>query len=211
MLGSITRASARQGYDLLISFQQLSRDWQPGLRRQPQGRRHHPAGLRRLRGIPAAPRRAGRTGHALRALGAGAHGRARRLRGLATMRQGGYDVTRHLLAAGPQGHRVPGHGHQPLSGVLRSLPRLRARHDGSRRRHLLRLAGGRHHHRGIRISGRAASCVRAASSSTPSSPPAISSPSARCARCRNPASTCRARWPSWASTTFRPQASPIRR
>jgi DNA-binding LacI/PurR family transcriptional regulator len=27
MLGSITRASARQGYDLLISFQQLSRDW----------------------------------------------------------------------------------------------------------------------------------------------------------------------------------------
>jgi DNA-binding LacI/PurR family transcriptional regulator len=28
MLGSITRASARQGYDLLISFQQLSKDWQ---------------------------------------------------------------------------------------------------------------------------------------------------------------------------------------
>ena len=27
MLGSITRACARQGYDLLISFQQLSRDW----------------------------------------------------------------------------------------------------------------------------------------------------------------------------------------
>ncbi len=27
MLGSITRASARAGYDLLISFQQLSRDW----------------------------------------------------------------------------------------------------------------------------------------------------------------------------------------
>lgn len=28
MLGSITRASARQGYDLLVSFQQLSKDWQ---------------------------------------------------------------------------------------------------------------------------------------------------------------------------------------
>lgn len=28
MLGSITRASARKGYDLLISFQQLSNDWQ---------------------------------------------------------------------------------------------------------------------------------------------------------------------------------------
>ena len=28
MLGSITRASARQGYDLLISFQQLSNNWQ---------------------------------------------------------------------------------------------------------------------------------------------------------------------------------------
>jgi DNA-binding LacI/PurR family transcriptional regulator len=28
MLGSITRATARQGYDLLISFQQLSNDWQ---------------------------------------------------------------------------------------------------------------------------------------------------------------------------------------
>jgi DNA-binding LacI/PurR family transcriptional regulator len=28
MLGSITRASARRGYDLLISFQQLSNDWQ---------------------------------------------------------------------------------------------------------------------------------------------------------------------------------------
>ena len=27
MLGSITRASASRGYDLLISFQQLSRDW----------------------------------------------------------------------------------------------------------------------------------------------------------------------------------------
>ncbi len=28
MLGSITRATARRGYDLLVSFQQLSRDWQ---------------------------------------------------------------------------------------------------------------------------------------------------------------------------------------
>ena len=28
MLGSLTRASARQGYDLLISFQQFSKDWQ---------------------------------------------------------------------------------------------------------------------------------------------------------------------------------------
>ncbi len=28
MLGSLTRASARRGYDLLISFQQLSNDWQ---------------------------------------------------------------------------------------------------------------------------------------------------------------------------------------
>ena len=28
MLGSITRASARQGYDLLVSFQQFSKDWQ---------------------------------------------------------------------------------------------------------------------------------------------------------------------------------------
>jgi len=28
MLGSITRASARQGYDLLVSFQQLSNNWQ---------------------------------------------------------------------------------------------------------------------------------------------------------------------------------------
>ena len=82
MLGSITRASARQGYDLLISFQQLSSDWQPGLRGQPQGRRHHPAGLWRLRGISAAPRAAGRAGHALRALGAGAGGPARNLRGL---------------------------------------------------------------------------------------------------------------------------------
>jgi len=27
MLGSITRATARQGYDLLVSFQQLSSDW----------------------------------------------------------------------------------------------------------------------------------------------------------------------------------------
>ena len=27
MLGSITRASARRGYDLLVSFQQMSRDW----------------------------------------------------------------------------------------------------------------------------------------------------------------------------------------
>ena len=28
MLGSLTRASARQGYDLLVSFQQFSKDWQ---------------------------------------------------------------------------------------------------------------------------------------------------------------------------------------
>ena len=54
----------------------------PGLRRQPQGRRHHPARLRRLRGIPAAPRQAGRTRHALRALGAGAQRRTRRVRRL---------------------------------------------------------------------------------------------------------------------------------
>jgi DNA-binding LacI/PurR family transcriptional regulator len=59
MLGSITRASASRGYDLLISFQQLSRE------------RHHPAGLRRLRRVSAAPRPPGAAGHAFRALGTG--------------------------------------------------------------------------------------------------------------------------------------------
>ena len=136
MLGSITRASARQGYDLLISFQQLSERLAAGLRGQPQGRRHHPARLRRLRGIPAAARATGRTGHAFRALGTGAQRRAGRFGRLG---QCAGRLRRHAppAGAGPQPHRVPRPRDHSLPGILRPLPRLRARADGSARVHVL--------------------------------------------------------------------------
>ena len=79
MLGSITRACARAGLrpaDLVpAALEQLARR----LRGQPQGRRHHPARLRRLPRVSGAARTAGRAGHAFRALGRGAAGPAGRL------------------------------------------------------------------------------------------------------------------------------------
>ena len=137
MLGSITRASARQGYDLLISFQQLSRDWQQDYEDsrkadgiillgygdyeeyRPRLERLVEQGTHFVRWGPVLEGQPG--------ISVGCDNAAGRLRS-------------HAPSArrGPQGHRVPRHRHQPLSGVLRSLSRLRARHDGSRRRHLLR-------------------------------------------------------------------------
>ena len=130
MLGSITRASARQGYDLLISFQQLSK--RLAARTTKTAARPTASSCSATattRNIVRASN-AGRTGHALRALGTGAHRRARRLRGLATTRRAAttsrVTCSRRAAARSRSSAR-----HHPLSGILRSLSRLRTRHAGS--------------------------------------------------------------------------------
>ena len=99
MLGSITRASARQGYDLLISFQQLSRDWQQDYEDS-----------RKADGIillgygdyeeyrPRLERLVEQGTHFVR-WGPVLEGQPGISVGCDNL-QGGYDVTRHLLAAG---------------------------------------------------------------------------------------------------------------
>ena len=124
MLGSLTRACALQGYDLLISFQQLSNNWHVDYRGQQEGRRPDPARLRRLRRISHSPGAAGRAGHAFRALGRRVAGPAGRLHRL---RQPAGRPRHHATSARarPSQHRV----HRPcvraLSGIPRALSRLR--------------------------------------------------------------------------------------
>jgi DNA-binding LacI/PurR family transcriptional regulator len=97
MLGSITRACARQGYDLLISFQQLSDDWHADYQDS-----HKADGLILLGYgdyLARASSKAGRAGHAFRALGRGGRrpaGPVDRLR----QPQGGRVAGEHLLALG---------------------------------------------------------------------------------------------------------------
>lgn len=73
MLGSITRACALQGYDLLVSFQQLSKDWQADYEdsNKADGIILPATAIIRNHASAAA---AGRTRHALRTLGRGAAG-----------------------------------------------------------------------------------------------------------------------------------------
>jgi DNA-binding LacI/PurR family transcriptional regulator len=208
MLGSITRASARQGYDLLISFQQLSRDCSR-ITKTAAGRRHDPARLWRLRGIPATTRAAGRTGHSLRALGPVLEDQPG-FRWAATTCRGGYEATRHLLDGGRRKIAFLGTAtsHYPefldrYRGYARALQQVGAPASAA-----LQVDAITTEESGFQA---ARELRRAAWNSMPSSRPAISSPSARCARCRKRASTCRARWRWWASTTFPPRASPIRR
>ena len=153
MLGSITRASARQGYDLLISFQQLSKDWQQDYEDS-----------RKADGIillgygdyeeyrPRLERLVEQGTHFVR-WGPVLDGQPGVSVGCDNC-QGGYDVTRHLLASGRRRIAFLGHAVHSLPGILRPLPRLRARAHGDARAHLLGPAGRRHHHRGIRLPGR---------------------------------------------------------
>src|SRR5262245_22208752 len=99
MLGSLTRASARQGYDLLISFQQFSKDWQQDYEDS-----------RKADGIillgygdyeeyrPRLERLVEQGTHFVR-WGPVLDGQPGVSVGCDNV-QGGYDVTRHLLAAG---------------------------------------------------------------------------------------------------------------
>ena len=128
MLGSITRASARQGYDLLISFQQLS---------QRLAARTTKTAARPTASscwATATTRNTGRASSKL--VEQGTHfvrwgpvldGRARASPSARDNAAG--RLRRHAPSAraGRRKHRVPRHGHQPLPGVLRSLPRLRTR------------------------------------------------------------------------------------
>jgi len=108
MLGSITRASARQGYDLLISFQQLSKDWQQDYEDsrkadgiillgygdyeeyRPRLERLVEQGTHFVRWGPVLPSEPG--------VSVGSDNA-----------QGGYDVTRHLLAQGRRRIAFLGH------------------------------------------------------------------------------------------------------
>lgn len=99
MLGSITRASARRGFDLLISFQQLSNDWQQDYEDS-----------RKADGIillgygdyeeyrPRVERLVGQGTHFVR-WGPVLEGQPGISVGCDNV-QGGYDVTRHLLESG---------------------------------------------------------------------------------------------------------------
>ena len=182
-----------------------------GLRRQPQGRRHHPARLRRLRRIPAAARAAGRARHALRALGSGARRPARNFGGLRQRCRAATTSRGTCSTAGAA--RSPSSAPPPVttrnSSIAIAATSARCMEAGVRR--LLRVAGRRHHHRGIRLPGR----LRAAGARR----------GVRCHRrrqrshrhrraARAAGSRHRRAAPGGggrASTTFPPRASPIRR
>ena len=210
MLGSLTRASARKGYDLLISFQQLSSDFCQDYEdsRKADGiillgygdyEEYRP----RLDKLVEQGTHFVRWGPVLNDEPGVSVG--------SDNAQGGFDVTHHLLKQGRRKVAFLGTATTPLAGVLRSLSWLRARHDGSAGSHVVRAAGGCHQSRRVGLSGgqRAARARRRV----------------RCHRRRQrshrhrcaaraagvPVSTCRARWRLWASTTFRRRASPIRR
>ena len=112
--------------------------------------------------------------------------------------------------AGPPQDRLPRPRHDSLPGVLRPLSRLRARAHGAGIAREPRTAGRCDH---LEESGfQAAKELHGArrGRSTPSSPPAISSPSARCARCRSGRRRAAAGVGGRASTTSRPRVSRIR-
>jgi DNA-binding LacI/PurR family transcriptional regulator len=131
MLGSITRASARQGYDLLISFQQLSKDWQQDYEDsrkadgiillgygdyeeyRPRLERLVQQGTHFVRWGPVLPSEPG--------VSVGSDNA-----------QGGYDVARHLLAQGRRRIAFLGHAttHYPeffdrYRGLVRALQEAR--------------------------------------------------------------------------------------
>ena len=138
MLGSLTRASARQGYDLLISFQQLSQ--RLAARTTKTAARPTASSC----SATATTRNIGRASSdwSNRARTSCAGDRCSTDEPGISVGcdnvQGGYDVTRHLLDGGRRKIGVPRHRHQSLPGILRSLSRLRARHDGSAGAHLFR-------------------------------------------------------------------------
>ena len=122
MLGSITRAFGAPGLRPADLVSAAVARLAAGLRRQPQGRRHHPARLRRLRGIPAAARASWSSRARTSCAGARCSRTNPGSRGLRQL-PGRLRVTRHLLARG----RARSHfsaRHQPLPGILRSLSRL---------------------------------------------------------------------------------------
>ena len=77
MLGSITRACALQSYDLLISFQQLSTNWQADYEDSNKADGLILLGYGDYLESQSPTRAPGRAGHALRALGRGIAGAAR--------------------------------------------------------------------------------------------------------------------------------------
>ena len=125
MLGSITRACAQHGYDLLVSFQQLSDDWHVDYEDSRKadglillGYGDYLAYRRKLR-------TARRPGHALRALGRGAAGPAGhfdRLRQFPRRRPAA-----RISRSSAAGSRVSRRCLQPLSRIPRPLPRLCAK------------------------------------------------------------------------------------
>ncbi|HET9862723.1 MAG TPA: LacI family DNA-binding transcriptional regulator [Steroidobacteraceae bacterium] len=108
MLGSITRASARQGYDLLISFQQLSKDWQQDYEDSRKadgiillGYGDYEEYKPKLERLVAQGTHFVRWGPVLTSEPGVSVG--------SDNAQGGYDVTRHLLAQGRQRIAFLGH------------------------------------------------------------------------------------------------------
>ena len=210
MLGPMVRRCAEHGYDLLISFQQLSSDWHVDYEDS-----------RKADGIillgygdyleyrPQLEQLVERGTHFVRwgsAATASSAPRSRR-----TMSRAGSTRPTHLLQQGRRriafiGTAEPGYPefHERWRGYCRALraagiePDERLRVDADTER------GGRPRR------GRA-SCSSAASSSMRSSPPATSPRSARCTRCSTPAAASRKTSRSSASTTSRRRALPARR
>ena len=185
MLGSITRACAQRGYDLLISFQQLStttgrQDYEDsrkadGIILLGYGDYHdYRSRLEHLveQGTHFVRWGAVLTGQAEISVGC-------------DNCQGGYDVARaparpRRAAASPSS-ATPRIIIRNSSSAIAAIPRRSLRGVGP----MPACRSTRSHRSRPGIRGRRASCSRAAWSSTRSSPPATSSRSARCTRCRN--------------------------
>ena len=125
MLGSITRACARQGHDLLISFQQLSDDWHADYEDSMKADGLILLGYGDYLALRSKLEKLVEQEHAFRALGRGAAGPAGRIDRLRQLRRAGAWRAQHLIARAASRIAFLGDASQPLPGILRALPRLR--------------------------------------------------------------------------------------
>ncbi len=171
MLGSITRACARRGYDLLISFQQMSSDWHKEYEDSRKadgiillGYGDYLAYQSRLEQLVSQGTHFVRWG----AVQAGQPGLSVGCDNF----HGGYDAARHLLGLGRRRLAFLGDASNHYPGIPRTLPRLHRGHRRAGRHSRTRPRRSTPSARNSRASRRPTNCWRAACSSMPSSRPA---------------------------------------
>ena len=205
MLGSITRACARHGQDLLISFQQLSDDWHADYADSKEGGRADPARLRRLP-RPSRQRFCSSWWTRPRPSCAGARccQASPACRSAATTSPAG---TRPAATCSPRGAGASPSSAMPrsTSRIPRPLPRLRRGAVRGRRLARSRVAGRCRKLRGFGLRRGAGNRARRGRPFDAVFAASDRSRSARCAPSPNAACACRGRGHGRLSTTFPPR------